>query len=107
MQMGQGAPTAGLEWAHAVVRWAEVRGISLKDSTELFPYVDVVLWARALRAAPDPRTIIARWGVNRATAYRWAPVLADVHARRRPVRRQCPRRERSRRQFMANTRCPV
>lgn len=52
----------------------------------------VLLWALGLRKHPTVETIRARWGVSRATGYRWLPKLIDARElwalqQRRPAAR--------------------
>lgn len=84
MEKGQGESGAGLEWAISVVEWADERGLDLSDSAELFPYVQLVLWARTLRRPPTNDVIRARWGVHRASAQRWRRRLHQVWAKAHP-----------------------
>ena len=42
--------------------------------------VEVLLWALLQPAPPTHMQLRSRWGIRRATAYRWAAKLAEVHA---------------------------
>ncbi|WP_439444480.1 hypothetical protein ABWU93_11550 [Xanthomonas translucens pv. translucens] len=64
------------EWAVGFVDECAAAGVVLPPQiTLMLPYVDVVLWARQQRKPPTWRQISERWGVHRATAYRWKRVL--------------------------------
>lgn len=64
------------EWAVGFVDECAAAGVELPPQvTRMLPYVDVVLWVRQQRKPPTWRQISERWGVHRATAYRWKRVL--------------------------------
>lgn len=49
--------------------------------------VDVLLWGLAQYADPTVEAIRDRWGVDRATSFRWRTMLADTRARWQTMQR--------------------
>lgn len=52
----------------------------------LLTSIDVVLWAIAQRTPITRERIIARWGVCRATSYRWLQPLEEARQRAALIR---------------------
>lgn len=68
--------TGTLKWAVALAARLEANGHPLTpDVVELLPHMDVVLWARQQRMPLTQRALCERFGVSRATAFRWMQVL--------------------------------
>lgn len=69
-----------VSWAIAVVGEFDAAGRRIPDNVvQLLPMVDVVLWAKE---QPQPLLVDAlqaKFGLSRATAYRWLAALQDVH----------------------------
>lgn len=69
-----------VSWAIAVVGEFDAAGRRIPDNVvQLLPMVDVVLWAKE---QPQPLLVDAlqaKFGLSRATAYRWLTALQDVH----------------------------
>lgn len=59
------------------------QGKTVRDERMLKHTIDVVLWAIARRQPITRDSILDRWGVCRATAYRWLPHLEEARQRAR------------------------
>lgn len=58
------------------LHWAIANNVALEgEAMGLFPGVEVVLWARNRADTPNVQEIRLKWGVSRATAYRWLAAL--------------------------------
>lgn len=58
----------------------------------MFAAIQFARWAGGLRHFPTCNQVIARFGVGRATAYRWLALWAEVEGIDRPSRNQGRRR---------------
>ncbi|KRG38872.1 hypothetical protein ARC78_15140 [Stenotrophomonas pictorum JCM 9942] len=68
--------TGTLKWAVVLAARLEANGHALTpDVVELLPHMDVVVWARQQRMPLTARALRERFGVSRATAFRWLQVL--------------------------------
>jgi len=79
---------AMVSWAIAVVGEFDNAGRRIPENVvSLLPMVEVVLWAKEQVQPIQADKLQARFGLSRATAYRWLTALHDVHdpaaARRR------------------------
>lgn len=77
-----------MSWAITVVGEFEGAGRRIPDAVvPLLPGVEVVLWAREQPWPLKVEALQARFGLSRATAYRWHSALLDLYdpaaARRR------------------------
>lgn len=54
------------------------------DRHSQFPSIETamrfVVWANTSHTPPDPRRVMVRWNVSRATAYRWIAAWRDAMA---------------------------
>lgn len=74
-----------LKWAVVLATKLEADGRPLSpDVVEMIPHMDVVVWARQQRRPLTQCALSERFGVSRATAYRWLQVLRAPAAEIRP-----------------------
>lgn len=74
--------TAGamVSWAITVVGEFDSAGRRIPESVvPLLPMVDVVLWAKEQPQPLRVDVLQERFGLSRATAYRWLVALNDLH----------------------------
>jgi len=79
---------AMVSWAIAVVGEFDAAGRRIPENVvQLLPMVNVVLWAKEQPQPLQVEALQAKFGICRATAYRWLTALQDLHdpagARRR------------------------
>lgn len=68
--------THPMSWAVDFVLTMQAEGTRISPAIQnLVPLVSVVLWAQQLQALPEWESVAHRWGVHRATVYRWYPEL--------------------------------
>lgn len=80
------AGEAIFEWAVGFVDECAAAGVELPPQlTRMLPYVDVVLWVRLQRTPLTWQQLSERWGVHRATAFRWLRVLRARPAEAAPA----------------------
>lgn len=68
--------THPMSWAVDFVLTMQAEGTAISPAIQqLVPLVRVVLWAQQIQKVPEWPEVAARWGVHRATVYRWYPEL--------------------------------
>lgn len=71
---------AMVSWAIAVVGEFDAAGRRIPENVvQLLPMVDVVLWAKEQPQPLQAESLQAKFGLSRATAYRWLTALHDLH----------------------------
>lgn len=68
--------THPMSWAVDFVLTMQAEGATVSPAIQrLVPLADVVLWAQQIHRLPEWQEVATRWGVHRATVYRWYPEL--------------------------------
>ncbi len=71
---------AMVSWAIAVVGEFDAAGRRIPENVvQLLPMVDVVLWAKEQPQPLQVEALQSKFGLSRATAYRWLTALHDLH----------------------------
>jgi hypothetical protein len=64
-----------LDWVVSLVKVLEDREVEQAEICALVPYASVVFWARQRTSTIGWKDVSERFGVCRATAYRWLPAI--------------------------------